>query len=237
MSDDNPDRRRLIGAFAIPVFLVGILIIVALLILSAVGNGSRQSDADNSKRLSAATMKKFRQNYDQRGVAIGSKSAPVTIREFGDYQCPACGAFAPVAKKIRKQLVASGKVRYLFFDFPLSMHQNAPKAAVAARCAARQGDFWAYHDRLYATQAEWSESDKPMGHFLDLAVEAGVNTKTLKQCVANDATQDTVNAEKKVGQEIGVRATPTLLIGNRVITGGKPYEKIKELVSRQANKG
>lgn len=236
MSDDNRDRRRLVGVFAAPVLLVGVLVIVGLLILSYLDSGSRRVEPDKRQTLTSATLKKFRTTYDDRGVAIGSKTAPVTIREFGDYQCPACGAFFPVAQKVRNQIVAAGKARYVFFDYPLPIHRNAFQASIAARCAARQDQFWPYHDRLYATQDEWSDSQGPMQHFLDLAVETGVKTGPLKQCVAESRTKPTINAEKLIGKKAGLRATPTIIVGNRVFTGVISFDKIKQAVANQTNK-
>src|SRR5699024_4718071 len=131
--------------------------------------GHSDQPADNS----AAQV--FNGKYDSLGITAGKAGAPVTIREFGDYQCPACGRFEPIAKRIRKEYVSTGQVRFIFFDFPLKMHKNSQPAAIAARCAALQNKFWPYHERMYQTQANWSEKDNPTTYFLDIGLESGLD--------------------------------------------------------------
>jgi len=234
MSDDSSTRRRIVGAFGIPVVLVGVLIIVVLLLLSYLDNGSRQINPNKEKILSSTTMQKLRRHYDKFGTAIGSKNAAVTIREFGGYQCRACKAFLPVAQKIRNKMVPQDSVRYIFFDYPLPAHRHAFQAAIAARCAGhQQGAFWTYHDRLYTSQQQWSQANDTTDQFLHLAAEVGLKTKPLKQCIAHQAPKPIINHEKQAAKTIGLRAIPTIIVGDRVISGDVPYSKIKRAMARQ----
>ncbi|MDA3921228.1 MAG: thioredoxin domain-containing protein [Salinisphaera sp.] len=232
MTPQNENARSsLFGAVFFPVLIIGALIIVAILVMSYRGNQrTAPKPGDGPTQLDASTMNALRNKYDKLGESIGQADAPVTVREFGDYQCPACGHFAPTAERMRKAYVKTGKVRFIFFDFPLPMHQHAQAAAVAARCAGRQNKFWPYHDRLYATQSKWAEENDPSSTFLDIAVETGVDSGQLKQCMASDEPLATINAERDAGKAVKLRATPTVLVGNTEFVGGPSYDKLKKAI-------
>lgn len=228
---NNSRQSQLFGAIFIPVVIVGILILVALLVISyASDTRTAPSPKDRSGQLSDSTMQTLCKKYDSFGEAVGNPDAPVTIREFGDYQCPACGHFEPTAQRIRKEYVDSGKVRFIFFDFPLHMHDNAKTAAIAARCAARQDKFWSYHGRLYQTQSKWSEKSDPTSMFLDLGLESGLDTGKLKACISDKKPLPKIKKEKKAGELIKLRATPTVLVGNTEFVGGPSYDKLQKAI-------
>lgn len=232
--DVQPQRNSLYTALLPTALILGALIVVALFVLWLTDSSTAQVSSADTGELNAEVMQQFKTDYDQLGVAVGNADAPITIREFGDYQCPACGAFEPTAARIRKNLVASGKARFVFFDFPLTMHQHAQEAAIAARCADRQGKFWPYHEALYAKQNKWASLDDASSMFLDIAVESGINTKKLKQCIAHDATLNSIKQNRALGEKIGIRATPTIMVGATVFSGGVSYDRIKNLVDAQA---
>lgn len=228
---NNNGQSSLFGALFFPVLAVGVLIVIAILVMSFTGNKrTAPSPNSNIRQLSTSTMDGLRNKYDKLGESIGNPNAPVTIREFGDYQCPACGNFEPTAERIRKEYVDPGKVRFIFFDFPLAMHKHAQAAAIAARCAARQDKFWPYHDRLYYTQSKWAEESDPSSMFLDLGLEAGLDTGKLKACMKNKTPLATINKEREAGKSVQLRATPTVLVGNTEFIGGPSYDKLKKAV-------
>jgi protein-disulfide isomerase len=89
----------------------------------------------------------------------GASSAPVTIVEYSDFQCPYCARYSTETyPEIKAQYIDTGKVRYMFRHFPLSFHSEAELAAQAAECAGEQGKFWEMHDTLFANQSEWAGS-------------------------------------------------------------------------------
>jgi protein-disulfide isomerase len=240
MSPQNTGRSSLFGALFIPALILGGLIILAILVISFRSGDSaptRSASSDNVRTLDASTMTRFENEFDAIGESVGSADAPITIREFADYQCPACGAFAPTAQRIREELVESGDVRFVFFDFPLPMHAHAQQAAVAARCAARQDKFWSYHDRLFETQRDWAQSDDPTSTFLDMAVETGVNADRLEQCVAQGGPDDVIARNQEAGKAIGLRATPTVIVGNQMFSGVVGYDRIQQAIDEQASGG
>src|SRR5207302_525955 len=95
-----------------------------------------------------------------RGYTLGSDSAPIEIVEYSDFECPFCASFATVQMPaIREQLIATGKVRWRYRDFPLPSHQYSRYAALAAQCAGEQGKFWEMHDQLF-TNHQWAQTGK-----------------------------------------------------------------------------
>ena len=231
--DAQPQRNNLYSALIPAAAILGVLIIIAIGVTWWTNSSQADVSSANSGQLNSEVMQRFDSEYDKLGVAIGSPDAPITVREFADYQCPACKAFESTAIKVREELVASGKVRFIFFDFPLRQHQHALEAAVAARCAGRQDKYWPYSEALYANQDEWASTADPTGTFLDLAVETGVNTQRLKQCIAQQATRAAVESSRDLGEKIGIRATPTVMVGSHVFSGIVSYDRILNIVEAQ----
>lgn len=203
-------------------------------LLSSQGSPGSVVPGGVSAAAARAETQSFPSEYDTLGVSIGPLDAPVVVREFADYQCPACGEFAPTAKQVRQEYVASGQVRFILFDMPLSdVHPNALVAAQAARCAGEQGRYWEMHDALFENQAEWSPAPDPLGHFSNLAREVGVNGVELSQCVESGQTQAAVQQSYDFASAIGVRSTPTIVVGNVPLTGAQPYERVRSLIEEQ----
>lgn len=149
-----------------------------------------------------------------QGVSMGDPSAPVTILEFGDYQCPGCAAFALQAKPpIQQQLVDTGEAEFVYYDFPLvSIHPNAFLAARAARCAGDQGAFWEYHELLFRNQGRWSTANLPSSAFEDYAGEVGIDEGDFASCLNSDRFADVVTANMELGNRMSVGSTPTVLL-------------------------
>src|SRR5437867_2728387 len=105
-----------------------------------------------------------------RGFTLGADAAPIEVTEYSDFECPYCASFATVQMPvIREQLIATGKVRWRYRDFPLPTHAYSRYAALAAQCAGEQGKFWAMHDQLF-TNHQWAQTGKnPRGLFRDFA--------------------------------------------------------------------
>ena len=161
---------------------------------------------------------------------LGSASAPVKIVEFSDYQCPFCGAaegthaqliaqfrtrdptYQPAMPGVVANYVNTSKVALYFRDYPLSFHQNAMNAAVAARCANAQGKYWQMHDKLFETQAEWSNVADPSSIYAGYAVSLGMNNATFSSCYSAKQFSDQINADEQVGQQYGVQGTPGFFV-------------------------
>jgi protein-disulfide isomerase len=149
-----------------------------------------------------------------QGVTRGDENAPVTIIEFGDYQCPGCQGFAQGVKpQVDLALVQSGKAQFVFYDFPLTAaHPNAFLAARAARCAEDQGRYWDYHDNLFRTQARWSALTNAAGLFEEYARTLDMDDQAFSDCLYSDRHAELVTANMQLGEALGVGGTPTILI-------------------------
>lgn len=149
-----------------------------------------------------------------QGVVQGNPDAPVSIVEFGDYQCPGCGSFARQVKPmVNLNYIESGQANFVFYDFPLTqIHSNAFFAARAARCAGDQDAYWPYHDVLFANQADWASAGSPAGRYVDYAEELGLDTDAFESCLKSDRHARTVTANMRLGERLGVNGTPTVMI-------------------------
>lgn len=154
-----------------------------------------------------------------RGVTLGNPDAPITIAEFGDYQCPGCAGFAGNVKPqielayINEPEMAD-KVKFVFYDLPLTtIHPHAFLAARAARCAEDQGLYWEYHSSLFRNQQAWSRSPgAPLGLFEDYAAEAGLEASAFRGCLRSTEHAELVTANQQLGMMLGVSGTPTVMV-------------------------
>lgn len=161
----------------------------------------------------------------------GSPTAPVTVYEISDFQCPFCGQFAvETMPALDREYVQTGKVRWIFVNLPLSMHRNAVPAAELAMCAARQSRFWPVHDLLFRNQARWAALAEPGDVFLRLADSAGVNRDTLTACLRSGLTRDLVRADAEGSIRSGARSTPSFYIEGGMITGAQPVEVFRAVL-------
>ncbi len=149
-----------------------------------------------------------------QGVTTGDADAPVTIVEFGDYQCPGCGSFSlNVKPQLVGTFVESGQAKFVFYDFPLiSIHPNAFLAARASRCAAEQDKYWEYHEELFRNQSRWSTASMPSSAFEDYAGTVGADEGDFGACLNSDRYADVITANMELGSRMGVSGTPTIFI-------------------------
>ena len=151
------------------------------------------------------------------GVERGDPNAPITILEFGDFQCPACQQFATFVKpQLDLAYVEAGIARFVFHDYPIvSGHPHSFLASRGARCALDQGEqyFWPFHDQLFAHQSTWSLSQSPpMSAFEDYASTIGLDGGEFEACLDSDRFADVVSANMRLGIELGVSGTPTIFV-------------------------
>jgi protein-disulfide isomerase len=167
------------------------------------------------------------------GYVQGSDSAPVTIIEYADFECPACAQFAVLTgPDIKQRLVQTGRVRWIFRDFPIEGHHNSMPAHLAAACAADQGRFWEMHDQLYFNHRRWVLETRPERRIRELAVAAGVNERQFNECVSSARHRDRILATRQIGIERGVSSTPTFEINNLRVSGALGFDSLRVLVDR-----
>ena len=162
----------------------------------------------------------------------GSAAALLTIYEMSDFQCPYCRKQAvetfPV---IEKEFIATGKVRWIFLQFPLTqIHANALPAAELSMCAARADKFWPVHDLLFQYQEKWAPLKDPAPFLLSLADSAGLSRDEMAQCLARQEMRELVRGEAEGAAQAGVQSTPTVYVdGVGLLSGAAPIEVYRTL--------
>jgi protein-disulfide isomerase len=163
----------------------------------------------------------------------GSATAPLTIYEMSDFQCPYCRRQAlEVLPTIEKEFIATGKVRWIFLNLPITqIHANAAAAAEFAMCAARIDKFWPVHDLLFTYQDKWAPLKDPGPFLITLADSAGIPRRDLTGCLQNRETRDLVRAEAEGAAKSGVSSTPTVYIeGVGLLRGAAPLEAYRQIL-------
>ena len=211
----------------------GIALLIVALVYSGVLFMRGRSNSASSGPLTMSPAN-FDPANDVIGMSMGPADAKVVVREFADYQCPACGGFEPVLEQMRKDYVDTGKVRFIFFDFPLEdIHKNSLVAAQLARCAGQQNHFWEMHDYLYAHQAEWGDLPDPTDKFATYAGATGVDAAKLLSCIRTGSTRQAVLRSEGFGHAYGLTATPTFAVNGLAHAGGISYEDLQTLIEQQ----
>ncbi len=165
-------------------------------------------------------------------LTLGRVGAPVTMVEFGDYQCTNCGAFARGTEPtLIRKYVDTGVVRLVWRDFPWVDAQSV-RAAVAARAAGLQGKFWAYHDYLFAHQFPNEHSGLVTDSYLrSVARRLGLNMTLFNRDFTSPALAAAVRADKSFGELLGVPGTPAFLIGGRPFFGAQPLSAFEAAIA------
>jgi len=185
--------------------LLGIIavIVAGLIGVFVVFNKQGSSTTTDSSKL-------VRQTSQKQG------SGSVQLVEFGDYQCPACGAAHPNVKKLMSEY--DGKVTFVFRNYPLeTIHRNALVAAKYAEASAKQSKFWQMHDKLYESQKEWSELGDPTSKFAEYAKSLGISVDQLKKDANSSAIAAIINQDKSDGDAVGVQGTPSFFVNGKAV--------------------
>lgn len=159
----------------------------------------------------------------------GPKDAKVTLIEYGDFQCPACGAYYPVVKQI---LSAYGdKILFVFRNFPLTqVHEDAQIAAQAAEAAGLEGKYWEMHAQLYETQRTWSTAspDTVVKDYFDgYAQSLGLNVDKFNQDIISDPVKNKIQADIAGGNAAAIDHTPTFFVNFTQIPNPTSYDKFR----------
>jgi len=157
---------------------------------------------------------------------MGSDSAPVTVVEFADYQCPYCLRFTKTTfPYLKRDYIDTGKVRWVALNLPLPFHKDARKAAQAAHCAGEQGKFWEMREQLFMNPQQLAAEQLP-GH----AASVGVDVKAFNACLASDRHLDEIDQDAKDASAVRLTGTPSFIIGRtasdkitgQVVIGAQP---------------
>jgi protein-disulfide isomerase len=158
---------------------------------------------------------------------LGKATAPVTIVEFSDFQCPFCARVRPTLKTLSEHY--GDRVRIVWKDFPLTqIHPQAFVAAQAGNCAREQGKFWEYHDKLFTNQQALQPD-----YLKKYAAETGMDAAKFNACLDTAKYSDRVQQTMGVGNGLGVQATPSIFINGRMLSGAQPYEVFAAVIDEE----
>lgn len=162
----------------------------------------------------------------------GTASAPVTVYEMSDFQCPYCRKHAlEIFPALEQEYVRTGKVRWIYINFPLvSIHANALPAAELAMCAARMGKFWPVHDLLYQHQETWAPLKEPGPFLLSLADSAKLPRPAVVKCLQSETVRAEIQSEAEGSQRAGAASTPTFYIEGGLLAGARPPELWRQIL-------
>jgi len=158
----------------------------------------------------------------------GLATAPVTVIEYASLTCPHCGRWeTDVFPQVQKEWIDTGKIRFVFRDFPLD--GSALKAAQLAHCTGDQR-FWGFLQAEFGNQAVWARSGDPTEELVKIAKLGGVSEAKARACMADDTLAKAIFGSRTLGEEAGVKATPTFFFNGKLIEGELPYEDfVKDL--------
>lgn len=171
-----------------------------------------------------------------QGYVLGSDTAPVTIIEYADFQCPACAQFAVLTgPDVKRRLVETGRARWIFRDFPLTnIHPNAVPAHHAAACASDQNRFWEMHDMLFFRHGDWANESRPQRKFTTYAEALGLDMAAYDACMDEGRHLSRIAATRQQGIDQGVSSTPTFIIGSQRASGNMLFDQVEALVEQAA---
>jgi protein-disulfide isomerase len=161
----------------------------------------------------------------------GSPTAPVTVYEMSDFQCPFCRRFATETfPALEREYIATGKVRWIYVNLPLTdIHPNAVPAAQFALCAGRQGQFWPAHDLIFRHQQAWAPLRNPGPFLLSLADSLRLDRAATTRCLQNQETLEELRLDAEGSQRAGASATPTFYVEGLLIRGAQPLAVFRQV--------
>lgn len=222
----QPQVNRIRGVAALSLFL-------ACAPASNKRTGTESTSVTRAETATVAARTPTDSNITRADLARiqGSSSAPVWVIEVSDFQCPYCKQWhEQTYPTLRDQYVKTGKVRLAYVNFPLSIHAHAMPAAEAAMCAGAQNKFWQMHDALFASQTRWESLSSPTAFFDSLAQSNALDMAKWRDCVSTGKMRPLIEADHDRAERAGASATPSFMIGNKLLTGAQPIEELRKAI-------
>lgn len=162
----------------------------------------------------------------------GSASAPVTVYEMSDFQCPFCKRHVDQTFPVlEREYIATGKVRWVFINYPLtSIHPNAVPAAELAMCAGRQGKFWEAHHLVFRTQKVWAPLKDPGPFLASLVDSLGLSRTAVLPCLEQGQTRKEIQTDAEGSARAGAQSTPSFYIEGGLMVGAQPIQIFRQVL-------
>lgn len=237
--DQKPQKDYMLPA---SILVAGIMVSASIIYL--VGNkngGAAAGPAGNPGRelAAAGAVAGGPAEVGGRDVILGDPNAPVTLIEYGDFQCPFCARFhSQVGPRLREEYIKPGKVKMVFRNFQF-LGPESVAAAEAAECAKDQGKFWAFHDALYDEEirdGQEHNGNLNRSFFVSTAQSLGLNVGDFTACVDSGKYADKVAKDTEEAQGAGVNSTPTTFVNGRLVRGAVPYDQFKAVIEEELAK-
>ncbi|NIP33114.1 thioredoxin domain-containing protein [Candidatus Saccharibacteria bacterium] len=160
----------------------------------------------------------------------GSLDAKVVIREYSDFECPACRTSALALGKAVSGY-SDEELGYVYNDYPIiQLHKNAYEASLAAQCAYKQDEFWEYHDRLFLDQTSWKDLENPRDKFISYATALELDVDLFTICLDEEQTKGLVEEDLNEARDLRMNSTPTYFVNGIRYVGAKSEEGWRELI-------
>jgi|SRR3990170_8772807 len=206
-------------------FVVGI---IGLSLLLLIGGVVLVSSRDQAANITPETLEKELAISESDWVR-GAENPKVTLVEYSDFQCPACGSYFPLINQAEDEFKEN--LRFVYRHYPIrEIHQNAQLSAQAAEAAGKQGKFWEMHDKLFDFQSAWSESGNAKEMFIGYAQDMDLNVDQFKTDLDSSEAADNVQSDYQSGLRLGISSTPTFFLNGTRIKNPGSYEELKSLI-------
>lgn len=228
--EQNFDKTKLI--------LPGSILIAALLISGSVvfySLNTGQIGANIKRANNPVAGEKINVSADNDPF-MGNEKAKVTIVEFSDFQCPFCRTFwSGALPQIKKEYIDTGKVKFVYRDYPLSFHPAAQLSAEASECANEQGKYWEMHNKIFGEQAKQGTGTATYGavELKNWASQIGLDSSRFNQCLDSGKYKTEVENDFADGSAYGVSGTPTIFINGRAVVGAQPFSSFKVIIDEE----
>ncbi len=207
--------------------ILAVVVLALLLNKGSTAPAAAPSAGDNQPPVVNVDMK----TLSDDDPFVGNANSKVTIVEFSDFQCPFCKAFFQQTEgQIITNYVKTGKVKFVYRDFPLSFHVNAEKAAEAANCANKQGKYWEMHDKIFQASQADGTGIAPDDLKKIAAGVSGIDTAKFNACLDSGETAAEIAKDEKDGMAVGIQGTPGFIVNGVVISGAQPYSVFQQVI-------
>ncbi|MBX3010139.1 MAG: DsbA family protein [Caldilineaceae bacterium] len=221
MSVSSPRAKRKISQpghkpnNSLAIWLIGGAVVFVILLVIAI-------NVNNAQPIATVTQPDLPAEWID-GTSMGSPDAPVVVEAYEDFLCPHCLQWTTTVKpRMFEEYIKAGQVRFVYRTFPLSGFAPASNmAAMASRCAADQGAFWPYHDRLFNTQRE-GQPGFTIERLIEYAAEIGLDRNSFTSCMTNFQHQADIEATIQEGVSRGVSGTPSVFVNGTAVSSDYP---------------
>lgn len=204
--------------------IIGIVAVIVIIFLIVKGSYKSSEEKTASQTPASSALDIVADDW-----VYGNKDAKVTVVEYLDFECEACGAYYPITTQLKEEY--KDNMRFVVRYFPLPGHKNSLTAAKAVEAAGKQGKFWEMYGMLYEKQTEWSEkqvADQTL--FEKYALALNLNMDQWKQDVESKEVEDRIQRNYKEAVKLNLPGTPSFFLNGKKIESPRGYEPFKKLI-------